>query len=140
MKSASALSIVETSRSMKYEAKEGHIMYAIVHHRVMDREKFLATDPQDIAGKRRLVYRCVSSFRLEMHPPPIACGRPSRLKRFATISIRSRAGSVRTRTSRSTRSPRSAFLSRRDQLERAAPQISLSEDREGGRTAASFSS
>lgn len=50
MKSASALSIVETSKSMKYEAKEGHIMYAIVHHRVMDREKFLATDPQDIAG------------------------------------------------------------------------------------------
>lgn len=25
-------------------------MHVIVHHRIIDREKFLATDPQDIAG------------------------------------------------------------------------------------------
>ena len=25
-------------------------MYLVVHHRVVDREKFLATDPRDIAG------------------------------------------------------------------------------------------
>lgn len=25
-------------------------MHAVVHHRIIDREKFLATDPQDIAG------------------------------------------------------------------------------------------
>lgn len=25
-------------------------MYVVVHHRIIDREKFLATDPQDLAG------------------------------------------------------------------------------------------
>jgi hypothetical protein len=34
---------------MKSETKEG-AMDVVVHHRVIDREKFLATDPQDIAG------------------------------------------------------------------------------------------
>jgi hypothetical protein len=34
---------------MQYEPKEAH-MYVVVHHQVIDREKFLATDPKDIAG------------------------------------------------------------------------------------------
>jgi hypothetical protein len=32
------------------EPKEEYVVYIVVHHHVIDREKFLATDPQDIGG------------------------------------------------------------------------------------------
>ena len=90
-------------------------MHVVVHHRVIDREKFLATDPQDIAGNAppgvagASLPTCSRRVRRRL---PVGDG--SHSTRFATISIRPRAGSVRTRTSRSTRSLRSAFRSQRD--------------------------
>jgi hypothetical protein len=37
-------------RVLQSHEQEARVMYLVVHHRVVDRAKFLATDPKDIGG------------------------------------------------------------------------------------------
>ena len=85
---------IKQGDALTYERKEAKVMYLVVHHRVINREKFLATDPQDIGGNAPAGVEVRTSSRLGMRPPPIVCGRRSRSTRFAATSIRLLARSV----------------------------------------------
>lgn len=85
-------------------------MYLVVHHRVTDREKFLATDPNDIGGGGPAGSRCTISSLRGTHRRRTASGKPSHSTHSVTTSTRLPEAFARTPTSRSTQAPRWACL------------------------------